>query len=146
LGLPRLTDLLLDTSAVSAAMAGNELLDAFLGKLEPRTEIFTSVIVEGEVRFGLARLADGQRKEDLTAAFEDVLSTMHDILPASRDTAADYARLKAQLLVSGTPIGENDMWIAATARVRGLRVLTSDPDFDAVPDLSVASWSDRQLP
>lgn len=122
-------------------MAGNEQLDAFLGTLEPRTDIFTSVIVEGEVRFGLARLADGQRKEDLTAAFEDVLATLHDVLPASRDIAADYGRLKAQLWDSGTPIGENDMWIAATARVHGLRVLTSDPDFGAVPDLSVANWS-----
>lgn len=137
-----MTDLLLDTPAVSAAMAGDEQLDAFLGKLDPGTEIFTSVIVEGEVRFGLSRLAEGHRKENLTSAFEDVISTLHDILPASRDIAKDYGRLKALLWDSGTPIGENDIWIAATARVRGLRVLTSDPDFGAIPDLSVASWSE----
>lgn len=125
-------------------MAGNEQLDAFLGKLEPGAEIFTSVIVEGEVRFGLARLAGGRRKENLTSVFEDVISTLHDILPASRDIAEDYGRLKAQLWDSGTPIGENDLWIAATARVHGLRVLTRDPDFGVVPDLSVASWSDRE--
>jgi predicted nucleic acid-binding protein len=139
-----LTDVLLDTSAVSAVMAGDEELDAFLGALEPETGIFTSVIVEGEVRFGLARLADGRRKEELTQAFEDVLTTLHDVLPTTRDIASEYGRLKAQLWESGTPIGENDIWIASTARARGLVVVTSDPDYDGVPDLTVARWSGRK--
>jgi tRNA(fMet)-specific endonuclease VapC len=139
-----LTDLLLDTSAVSAAMAGNEDLDAFLGTLDPATGIVTSVIVEGEVRFGLARLADGRRKVDLAAAFEDVLATLREVLPASRAIADEYGRLKAELWDSGTPIGENDLWIAATARAHRLRVLTSDRDFAAVPDLSVANWSAQE--
>jgi len=127
-------------------MAGSEQLDAFLGTLVPKTEIFTSVVVEGEIRFGLARLADGRRKEDLAAAFEDVVSTLQDILPASREIARDYGRLKARLWDSGTPIGENDIWIAATARAHGLLVLTSDPDFHAVPDLKVASWTAAKSP
>ena len=139
-----MTGVLLDTSAVSAAMAGNEQLDAFLGRLEAGAEISSSVVVEGEVRFGLARLVDGRRKEDSTAAFEDVISTLHDILPASREIAEDYGRLKAELWNSGTPIGENDLWIAATARVLGLRVLTSDPDFGAVPNVSVATWFENE--
>lgn len=125
-------------------MAGNEELDAFLGALEPETGILTSVIVEGEVRFGLARLADGRRKEELTVAFEEVLSTLHDILPVTRDIASEYGRLKAQLWDSGTPIGENDIWIASTARAHGFVVLTSDPDYEGVPDLSVARWSGRK--
>ncbi len=141
MGLADLTDLLLDTSAVSAAMAGNAELDAFLGTLEPESVIYTSVIVEGEVRFGLARLAAGRRKQALAAAFEEVLSTLHDILPTTRDIADEYGRLKAQLWDSGTPIGENDIWIASTARANGLVVLTSDPDYGSVPDLSVAKWS-----
>ena len=141
MGLAGLTDLLLDTSAVSAAMAGNADLDAFLGTLEPESVIYTSVIVEGEVRFGLARLAEGRRKQALAAAFEKVLSTLHDILPTTRDIADEYGRLKAQLWDSGTPIGENDIWIASTARANGLEVLTSDPDYGSVPDLRVAKWS-----
>jgi len=140
-GLAGLTDLLLDTSAVSAAMAGNADLDAFLGSLDPESVIYSSVIVEGEVRFGLARLAEGRRKQALAAAFEEVLSTFHDILPTTRDIADEYGRLKAQLWDSGTPIGENDIWIASTARANGLVVLTSDPDYGSVPDLSVAKWS-----
>lgn len=122
-------------------MAGNAELDAFLGTLEPESVIYTSVIVEGEVRFGLARLAAGRRKQALAAVFEEVLSTLHDILPTTRDIADEYGRLKAQLWDSGTPIGENDIWIASTARANGLVVLTSDPDYGSVPDLSVAKWS-----
>ena len=141
MGLAGLTDLLLDTSAVSAAMAGNADLDAFLGTLEPESVIYSSVIVEGEVRFGLARLAEGRRKHALAAAFEEVLSALYDILPTTRDIADEYGRLKAQLWDSGTPIGENYIWIASTARANGLVVLTSDPDYDSVPDLRVAKWS-----
>jgi tRNA(fMet)-specific endonuclease VapC len=122
-------------------MAGNADLDAFLGTLEPESVIYTSVIVEGEVRFGLARLAEGRRKQDLAAALAEVLSSLYDILPTTRDIADEYGRLKAQLWDSGTPIGENDIWIASTARARGLVVLTSDPDYGSVPDLSVAKWS-----
>lgn len=122
-------------------MAGNAELDAFLGTLEPESVIYTSVIVEGEVRFGLARLAAGRRKQALAAVFEEVLSTLRDILPTTRDIADEYGRLKAQLWDSGTPIGENDIWIASTARANGLVVLTSDPDYGSVPDLSVAKWS-----
>jgi len=140
-GLAGLTDLLLDTSAVSAAMAGNADLDAFLGTLDPESVIYTSVFVEGEVRFGLARLAESRRKQALAAAFEEVLSTLHDVLPTTRAIADEYGRLKAQLWDSGTPIGENDIWIASTARANGLAVLTSDPDYASVPDLSVAKWS-----
>ena len=123
-------------------MAGDEAIDTYLGTVDSRADIFTSVIVEGEVRFGLARLADGRRKADLTEAFEDVLSTLRDVLRATREVADEYGRLKAELWDSGTPIGENDLWIAATARVQGLVVLTSDPDFKAVSNLQVAGWSD----
>lgn len=137
-----MTDLLLDTSAVSAAMAGDEAIDTYLGTVDAGADIFTSVIVEGEVRFGLARLAEGRRKDDLTEAFEDVFSTLRDVLQATREVADEYGRLKAELWDSGTPIGENDLWIAATARAQGLVILTSDPDFKAVSNLQVAGWFD----
>ena len=140
-GAHLLADLLLDTNALSAAMAGNPALDAYLANLGPETHLFTSVIAEGEVRFGLARLADGHRKRALTAAFEAVLGSLHGVLETTRDVAAHYGILKASLWELGKPIGENDIWIASTGRARGLTVLSRDPDFAQVPDLQVENWS-----
>ena len=108
-------DLLLDTNAISAAMAGREELDQYLGRLKPETRLLTSVTVEGEIRFGLARIPSGNRKRRLTHALDKVLETLHEILPTTRDVAFRYATLKANLWGTGMPIDENDLWIAAAA-------------------------------
>ena len=119
-GAPRLPDLLLDTNAVSAAMAGRDELDRYLARLAPNTQLLTSVVVEGEIRFGLARLPSGRKRQQLSDSFERILDTLHGILPVMRETTSHYATLKADLWKRGQPIGDNDIWIAATA-------LTHDP-------------------
>lgn len=43
-----------------------------------------------------------------------------------------YADLSAHLKKSGRPIGQNDLWIAATARATGSVLLTIDSDFDVL--------------
>ena len=135
-----MSDLLLDTNALSAAMAGSPALDAYLANQDPATRLFTSVVSEGEIRFGLARLADGKRKKKLTAAFELVLESLHGVKETTRVVAAEYGILKALLWETGRPIGANDIWIASTGRAHGLTVLSSDPDFARVPSLSVNDW------
>lgn len=122
-------------------MARNAALDTYLANLNPETGLFTSVVAEGEVRSGLARLAEGRRRYALTRAFDAVLGSLHGVLETTREVAAHYGKLKASLWDAGTPIGENDIWIASTGRARGLAVLSSDPDFARVPDLRVENWS-----
>ncbi len=136
-----MTDLLLDTTALSAAMAGDAALDTYLANLEPESGLFTSVVTEGEIRFGLARLSESHRKRILTEAFEAVLGSLHGVLETTRDVAVTYGVVKASLWELGKPIGENDIWIASTGRTHGLAVLSSDPDFAQVPDLQVEDWS-----
>jgi predicted nucleic acid-binding protein len=133
--------LLLDTNAVSAAMAGRDELDRYLGRMKPEVRLLTSVIVEGEIRFGLARVPPGKRKRRLTNALEKVLEALYEILPTTRDVASRYATLKADLWGAGTPIDENDLWIAAAAVTHGLVLLTSDTDFLGIPQLAVEDWS-----
>ena len=122
-------------------MAGNAALDTYLANLEPETVLFTSVVAEGEVRFGLARLPESHRKRALTTAFETVLGSLHGVLETTRNVAREYGILKASLWETGRPIGENDIWIASTGRAHGLAVLSSDPDFAQVPELQVENWS-----
>jgi len=55
--------------------------------------------------------------------------------------AATYGRLRAQLEVGGTPIGPNDMLMAAHALSRGLTVLTDNTaEFGRVKGLKVENW------
>lgn len=61
------------------------------------------------------------------------------LLPTAR-TAAEYGRLKAALRTAGTPLPENDVWIAAFAVERGLPLATRDEHFLRVPGLSVLDW------
>lgn len=121
-------------------MAASPALDAYLANLDLGTRLFTSVVSEGEVRFGLERLADEKRKKKLTVAFELVLGSLHGVKDTTRVVAAEYGILKALLWEAGNPMGENDIWIASTGRAHGLTVLSRDPDFSRVPGLSVDNW------
>lgn len=55
--------------------------------------------------------------------------------------AATYGRFRARLEASGTPIGPNDMLIAAHAFSRGLTVVTDNlTEFGRIKGLRVVSW------
>jgi predicted nucleic acid-binding protein len=50
----------------------------------------------------------------------------------------DVRRIYLGLRGSGTPIGTNDMWIAATAMEHNCELVTLDADFGRVSELMVA--------
>jgi len=60
--------------------------------------------------------------------------------PVSPATAGHCGRLKDLLARAGTPVPENDLWIAAVALEHGLPVATRDAHFSQVPGLSVLDW------
>jgi tRNA(fMet)-specific endonuclease VapC len=43
-----------------------------------------------------------------------------------------YATIDSYVVRSGRKMGKNDLWIAATARVLGAKILTTDRDFDDI--------------
>ena len=98
--------------------------------------VCTSVIVACEVRFGLAK--------GVTAALQERLDRMLsalEILPLERAVESHYADIRRYLEKRGTPIGPNDLLIAAQARSLGLIVVTNNGDeFNRVPELSVENW------
>jgi tRNA(fMet)-specific endonuclease VapC len=57
------------------------------------------------------------------------------ILFASRETTEQYARLFVQLKRAGTPVPDNDLWIAAMAVEHDLALVTRDWHFDKLPQL-----------
>ena len=56
--------------------------------------------------------------------------------------AADqYASIKWEAERKGTPLDENDLWIAATARALEASVVTIDSDFQRVSGLQIEDWT-----
>jgi tRNA(fMet)-specific endonuclease VapC len=98
--------------------------------------VLTSIIVACEVRYGAAKR--GSRK--LTRQVEAVLGAM-TILPLEPGIDIHYAAIRTTLEKKGTPIGANDLLIAAHARAIGAVCVTANvSEFKRVPALKVENW------
>jgi predicted nucleic acid-binding protein len=62
------------------------------------------------------------------------------ILNLHLQVAWEAGRIERELAEHGARLGENDNWIAATARTWGLRLVTRDRAFDRVPGLSIVRY------
>jgi len=98
--------------------------------------ICTSIIVAAELRFG----AEKSDSDKLTDRVDLILSAIA-ILALESPADREYAKLRHYLMRNGTPIGPNDMLIAAQALGSGLIVVTANSgEFSRVPGLSVENW------
>ena len=93
----------------------------------------------------LAELMHGAEKSGRPTAnlavVEDFCSRL-EVLPYGPKAAQHYGQIRAALERAGTPIGVNDLHIAAHARSEGLVVVTNNRrEFDRVPALQVEDWS-----
>lgn len=96
-----------------------------------------SVVVVAELRYG----ADHSARRRANHARIDALIEEIETLDFDLRAAAAYGRVRAQLEASGTPIGPNDMLIAAHALSRGLTVVTDNTtEFGRVKGLKVENW------
>jgi tRNA(fMet)-specific endonuclease VapC len=57
-----------------------------------------------------------------------------------RNTSLKYGRVRAQLAQAGTPIPENDIWIAAVALEHQLPLSARDVHFEWITGLQVLKW------
>lgn len=92
----------------------------------------------------VAELYYGVEKSDFPAknsqVIEDFLSRLI-ILPYTAKAASHYGHIKAELNRKGTPIGENDLHIAAHARSEGLMLVTNNlREFERVNGLLTENW------
>lgn len=95
-----------------------------------------SVIAAAELRFGAAKRGSAKLRERIEAMLE-TLPTIAFEPPA--DT--EYASIRADLEEAGTPIGPNDLLIAAHARALGATLVTANTaEFGRVRDLEIENW------
>jgi predicted nucleic acid-binding protein len=59
------------------------------------------------------------------------------VIPVTEGIASVYARIFRVLKANGTPIPQNDMWIAACAVDAGATLLSSDAHFASIPLLDM---------
>lgn len=125
--------MILDTNAVSALFAGDEALAVVLASDE-RHQL--PVMVIGEYRYGLLRSKYRQRLEPLL----NILIHESILLGIDLETTNHFALVRDELRCSGTPIPENDVWIAALARQHAEPVISRDEHFDSVSGLIRHGW------
>lgn len=93
-------------------------------------------IVLGEYRFGLL----GSRLRAELEAKLGRLERLADVLCVDGETARHYSAVRRELKDAGTPIPDNDVWIAALVRQHGLPLLSNDEHFDRVRNLARIDW------
>lgn len=57
-----------------------------------------------------------------------------NVISIDKTVSISYGELRFYLKTIGRPIPENDIWIAATAQVFNLKILTFDRDFSHFKD------------
>ena len=94
-------------------------------------------MVKAELLYGAAR---SQQPERNHAQLQGFFSGFPSLSFDDR-AAATYGTLRATLETSGTPIGPNDLMIAAIALASGLILVTHNAaEFSRVPGLQIADW------
>jgi len=98
--------------------------------------ICTSIIVAAELRYGIRK----KNSERLTHQVEAILSHI-DILSLEAPSDEHYSKLRVFLEKAGTPIGPNDMLIAAQALTLDLTLISANTnEFSRIPDLKLDNW------
>ena len=119
--------ILLDTNVVSEVMRKLPAtsVEQWLADQAPAS-LFISTVTEAELRFGVALLPDGKRREALAGRLDEMLEEdfAGRILPFDSAAAIDFAVIASARRRIGRPIAQFDAQIAAIARSRGASLAT----------------------
>jgi tRNA(fMet)-specific endonuclease VapC len=129
---------LLDTNVWVVALRGKNavLADRILRAPRPQDILLCSV-VKAELVYGAMRSGNPQRNlQSLTNVFSNYAS-----LPFNDSAADSYAQVRIDLERQGTPIGPNDMLIAAIALANNLTLVTHNTrEFSRIGTLQLEDW------
>jgi predicted nucleic acid-binding protein len=131
---------LLDTNVISDLMRKRLEIRARLSLLGASHAIVTCPIVRGEILFGIERLPDGRRRQELAERARSALAEVPcESVPERAGDA--YAQIKAARQRQGLTLDENDLWVAATAKALGAVLVSTDRDFAQIDGLTLEDWT-----
>lgn len=131
---------LLDTDTFSEMVKG--LNPKILKRMESLEtgDAALSVVSRGEIAFGLNASSP---RPSIRRRIDRLLEGI-ETLPLDIEVALQYGALRAKLRSLGTPIGPNDLWIAAHALAAKLTLVSNNTrEFARVPKLKLENWVDR---
>jgi tRNA(fMet)-specific endonuclease VapC len=127
---------LLDTNIVSDLVRNPQGKVAQHIRRVGEAQVCTSIIVSAELRYGATKKGSPKLSSQLDA----VLGAL-EIVPLETPAAATYGALRTRLEQAGTPIGGNDLLIAAQALALGYTIVTdNDREFARVENLRLENW------
>lgn len=130
---------LLDTNIVSDLVRNPQGRVADQVRQVGEASICTSIVVAAELRFGAEKRASAR----LTHQLEVVLDRLH-VLPFETPADQAYGTIRNRLESAGTPIGGNDMLIAAQAVALGCTIVTdNEREFARAKDCPARTGCDR---
>ena len=129
--------LLLDTNTCIRILSGTSRPVIAHLRAVSMSQVRLSSVVKAELLYGARR--SSRRAENLrllARLFEPIVS-----LPFDDRCAEEYGILREELDRGGTPIGPNDLLIAATVRANGCVLVTHNVrEFSRVPGLQYEDW------
>lgn len=135
--------IILDTNVVSELMRAEPAPQvASWVRDRDRRELRTTAITLAEVRYGIARLPDGRRKQVLLAAADEIFLTFEDqVLPVDTAAAEHYAAIASSRERAGKPIAGFNALIAAVCRSQSAALATRNvSDFDGTGIEVIDPW------
>lgn len=127
---------LLDTNILSDLVRNpGGIVATQIGKVG-EDSVCTSIVAAAELRYGAAKSTSARLGERV-----DLILSALEILPLEAPADREYAAVRDHLTSLGTPIGPNDLLIAAHALAHDLIVVTANVgEFSRVPALKVENW------
>ena len=137
--------IVLDTNVISEVLRPTPDTHV-MAWLENRSnsQFFTTTISEAEIRYGVARLEDGRRRQALLQTIDGIFAEdfAGRILIFDRAAAADYAGIVTGRECMGRPISQFDAQVAAIAKAHGASIATRNgKDFEGLGLDIINPWN-----
>ena len=129
---------MLDTNIVAYAKNNRpEVVYERMSRFDPE-DLCVSVITLAELEYGVFNSSSPERNQLALTLF---LANI-EVVPFNDDAAVEYGRIRADLKRKGTPIGANDLMIAAHAKSLGVTLVTNNTrEFERVEGLMLEDWA-----
>ena len=125
-----------DTCAFILRKSSPVLLERI--QLVPLAQQCMSVVTLAELLYGIQ--VSSKKKANREAV--DALTRHVNVIDWTKEAAAHYAEIRADLKKKGQQLGANDLLIAAHARSLGAVIVTNNvKDFGRVKGLKLENWS-----
>lgn len=136
--------LLLDTNVLLACVRSGKLGKYITTEYNLKGAAFDSLICVVTVGEMLALARKFKWQAEKTATMQSLLDKLVIVDIHADAVLKAYAEIDCFSEAAGKPMGKNDVWIAAVAKVTGAMLLTTDKDFDHLhPGLIQRTWIDE---